>query len=159
MSFPYVKICFMYCKKILMIFSLSNALLPKPVLCLAKRSGYPGSWLGTNSRFGRDPKRFNAFRRKPNDFFAKIFFLTLAFTSSRDRNDQWLINHNGRRYQGCALEPKTTERATFDREADHKNVSRCSGRDLPPKSGHSTSKLMNIPKIWRVGKGGYGTCP
>ena len=92
----------MSCKKILMTFSLSHALLPKRLLCLAKRSGYPGSWLGTNSRFGRDPNRFNAFRGKSNDFLAKIFFLTLAFMSSRDRNDQWLINHNGRRY----LRPK-----------------------------------------------------
>ena len=90
----------MSCKKILMTFSLSHALLPKRLLCLAKRSGYPGSWLGTNSRFGRDPNRFNAFRGKSNDFLAKIFFLTLAFMSSRDRNDQWLINHNGRRYLG-----------------------------------------------------------
>ena len=97
---------FMSCKKILMIFSLSHALLPKPLLCLAKRSGYPGSWRGTNSRFGRAPKRFNAFGRKSNDFLAKIFFLTLAFMSSQDRNDQWLINHNGRRYLGCTLGTK-----------------------------------------------------
>ena len=68
-----------------------------------KVAGYPGSWPGTNSRFGRDPKRFNALRRKSNDFLAKIFFLTLAFMSSRDCNDQWLINHNGKRYLAVHL--------------------------------------------------------
>ena len=51
---------FMLGRKILMIFSLSHALLPKPLLCLAKRSGYPGSWPGTNSPFPKDPQPFNA---------------------------------------------------------------------------------------------------
>ena len=58
----------------------------------------PAVGRGQTPLFPKIPNHLMLGRRKSNDFFGKIFFLTLAFMSSRDRNDQWLINHNGKRY-------------------------------------------------------------
>ena len=100
----------------------------------------PAVGRGQTPVFGEIPNDLMLRRRKSNDFLGKIFFLTLAFMSSRDRNDQWLINHNGKRYPTVCTSDRQNNRNSHLWPPQTKKV------------GHSqpqTQVIENCRKVWK----------